>query len=369
MPLAIILSLVAYQILYVFVHLTVYAVLMAAFGIGGGAATALEIIFLILSISFTVATFVAFRYTSAVVTRFYQFAAYWFGLINFLFGGAVLWFFAENIFDHFNVYVSPSLIAVITLGAMFLVHLYGTWNSRRAEVKKISVTIPNMPAAWRGRKIVFVSDVHLGNVQRAHFAAKVVRRIEALKPEIVFIGGDMFDGGACDPAALVAPFRNLSAPKGVYFISGNHEFYVRNFEKAFDAIRDTGIRIIHDEKIDIDGVQVIGVDFRSAHKKEDFYALLAKICVDPSRPSILLKHEPDNLPIAEAAGISIGFFGHTHQGQIFPLNYITRQMYRGFDYGLKRLSDMQVYTSSGVGTWGPPLRLGTKSEIILVEFT
>jgi len=365
MPVAIALSLIAYEILYIFVHLAVYRTLVAAFGIGG---TWLEVIFILLAFSFTAATLLAFRFRGKFITGFYMFSAYWFGLVNFLFMGAVAWFIIENIFNHYVIYVSPALIGAITFGVAFLIHLYGTWNAQRAGITLISVSLPNLPAAWRGRKIVFVSDVHLGNVHRTGFAAKVVGKISAFKPDAVFIGGDMFDGGACDPDALVAPFKDLHAPKGVYFISGNHEFYVRDFEKAFEAIRKVDIRIIKNEKIDIDGVEIVGVDYQSVHKKEDFAATLARIGVDRSKMSILLKHEPDNLPVAEAAGITMGFFGHTHQGQIFPLSIITRQMYNGFDYGLKQHGTMTVYTSSGVGTWGPPLRLGTKSEIVLAEF-
>ena len=95
---------------------------------------------------------------------------------------------------------------------------------------------------------------------------------------------------------------------------------------------------------------------------------MQRIGVDRARPSILLKHEPSDLDVAEAAGVSLDLSGHTHHGQIFPLMFFTWQIYKGFDYGLKRIGAMQVFTSSGVGTWGPPLRLGTKSEIVEIEF-
>lgn len=367
MPIAIALSLVAYQILYIFVHLAVYAVLVAAFGLFAEGVV-LKIVFLVLSVSFTVATLVAFRFKGKFIEWFYTGAAYWFGLINFLFTGAVAWFFVVTIFNYFNFYFPFAIIAAVTFGAGFLIHLYGTWNAQRAEITRITVSPPGLPDVWRGKKFVFVSDIHLGNVHGPHFAARVVRKVMALKPEAIFIGGDIYDGGACDPEELIAPLHALKAPKGVYFISGNHEFYVRNFETAFAAIRSTGIRILENETVDIDGVTVVGVDFRAVHKKEDFEAVLAKLNLDRGKMNLLLKHEPDNLPIAEAAGITLGFFGHTHQGQIFPLNIITRQLYNGYDYGLKQHGAMQVYTSSGVGTWGPPLRIGTKSEIVLVEF-
>jgi uncharacterized protein len=162
--------------------------------------------------------------------------------------------------------------------------------------------------------------------------------------------------------------RSLNAPSGTYYVTGNHEFYLPDLATALAVIRSTGVHILDDEQVTIGGINFVGVDYRSVNKPESFKKVLEKIGIDHLRPNILIKHEPKDLDVAEAAGISLGFFGHTHQGQIFPLSLFTRQIYKGFDYGLKPHGKMQVYTSSGVGTWGPPLRLGTKSEIVVVEF-
>lgn len=365
MPIFIILTLIIFQALLIFVHLAVYETLAAAFGIGG---TTLKIIFIILAISFTTTSFLTHWYKGKIVDWAYTFSAYWFGLVHFLFLGAVLFYFTLDISYSHNVYVSPALVGGIYFGIFFLIHLYGTWNSGRAEITRINVSLPSLPQVWKGRKIVFMSDVHLGSVRGAKFMARVVKNIQAESPYAVFIGGDVFDGTKCNESELVEPLRLLRPEHGVYYISGNHEYYLKDVDAAFAAIRNVGITILHNEKIDIDGVDIVGVDYKSVSHKEQFEEVMKKMNINRAKPTILLKHEPNYLDVAEHAGVSLGFFGHTHQGQIFPLSLFTKQIYKGFDYGLKPHGTMQVYTSSGVGTWGPPLRIGTKSEIVVIEF-
>jgi predicted MPP superfamily phosphohydrolase len=173
----------------------------------------------------------------------------------------------------------------------------------------------------------------------------------------------------CDEEKLIAPLGELHPSGGTYFITGNHEYYLRDVPHALAAIRAIGITVLDDKKVDLGGgIDLIGVDYRSAHNKDDFKKLLERVDVDRARPSILLKHEPSDLDVAEAAGVSLDLSGHTHHGQIFPLMLFTWQIYKGLDYGLKHVGALQVFTSSGVGTWGSPLRLGTKSEIVAIEF-
>ncbi|HEY5221187.1 MAG TPA: metallophosphoesterase, partial [Candidatus Paceibacterota bacterium] len=277
-----------------------------------------------------------------------------------------------NIFYMRDIYVSPALVGSICFGVVFLIHLYGTVNSQRPVVKSVKVKFSSLPGFradfWKGKKIVFVSDFQLGNVYRQNFTARVVRKIAALDPYAVFIGGDLYDGVICDEEKIIAPLHDLHPPGGTYYITGNHEYYLPDVPRAIAAIRAAGITVLDDKKVDIGGIDLIGVDYRSAHKREDFKKVLDRIGIDRARPSILLKHEPLDLDVAEAAGVSLDLSGHTHHGQIFPLMFFTWQIYKGLDYGLKPLGAMQVFTSSGVGTWGPPLRLGTKSEIVEIEF-
>ncbi len=361
MPVFIVITLVAYQALLILVHLAVYATFEAAYGIGG---LWLETLFLLLAVAFPLALVVALRFAQPIARTYYKITAYGFGLVHFLFAGTIAFVAIEGILRTFNLPPSPPLVATICFGAFFILHSYATWQSGRVQRTKITISLPGLPAGWRGKKIVFVSDVHLGSVRGKWFARKIVKRIKRIAPEAVFIGGDLYDGGQCDPEKLASPFKSLSVPRGTYFISGNHEYYLRDHEAAFKSIRESGIRILENEKVDLHGIDVVGVDYKAVRRAEDFKKILGEIGIDRKRPTILLKHEPDHLDIAEEAGVSLGLYGHTHRGQIWPLMYMTRMAYKGFDYGLKTLRSMQVYTSSGVGTWGPPLRLGTKSEIV-----
>ncbi len=133
-------------------------------------------------------------------------------------------------------------------------------------------------------------------------------------------------------------------------------------------IRATGVRILENEKLTIDGLQLVGVPDHASGNANRFRATLDRLSIDRSRPSILLSHAPHALPIAEQSGISLQLSGHTHGGQIFPFTWFTSKIFREFTKGLHRHGQMQVYTTTGAGTWGPPLRVGTNPEIILIEF-
>lgn len=121
--------------------------------------------------------------------------------------------------------------------------------------------------------------------------------------------------------------------------------------------------------MEIDGLQIIGVDYYNASDRKQFSEILSKLAIDSARPAILLKHEPKDIDVARDAGISLQISGHTHRGQLWPFEYMATLVYKGFSYGLKSLGTMQVYVSSGVGTWGPPMRVGTDGEIVVFKFS
>jgi uncharacterized protein len=159
----------------------------------------------------------------------------------------------------------------------------------------------------------------------------------------------------------------LTAPHGVYFVAGNHEQF-RDDSKYLNAVAAAGVRVLHNEKIEVDGLQIAGVPYRNARLPGSLASVLQAIGLDRDRASILLTHAPDHPEIAEAAGVSLQLSGHTHLGQFIPWSWIARRIYRQFVYGLSRIGKMQVFTSSGAGTWGPPLRLGSNPEIVVLQF-
>jgi hypothetical protein len=166
---------------------------------------------------------------------------------------------------------------------------------------------------------------------------------------------------------LAAPLAKLVVPWGAYFVAGNHEEF-SDSNKYFDAVKQSGVRVLNNEKITVDGLQIVGVHYRDSTNDDRFRAALRSAAVDRNRASILLTHAPDRVSITEQEGISLQLSGHTHGGQFFPFTWITSRLYGKFVYGLQRLGNLMVYTSYGAGTWGPPLRVGTKPEIVLLQF-
>jgi predicted MPP superfamily phosphohydrolase len=211
-----------------------------------------------------------------------------------------------------------------------------------------------------------VSDLHLGHILHSGFARKIIKLINEQKPDIVFIPGDFYDGVHTDFGALAAEFKTVSAPLGMYFCSGNHEMFA-GYGACETAIKNAGIKILEDEKLEIDGIQIAGLAYKE-ETDETVVKRLEAIGLNREKPSILLKHVPNRLGPISRAGASLVLSGHSHQGQIWPFRYITYNVFKGFDYGLKSKGATQVYTSSGAGTWGPPMRVFTKSEIVKIIF-
>jgi len=255
----------------------------------------------------------------------------------------------------------------MVFGLAFFASAYGFVNAAWIRIKRITVKLPNLPEAWRGRSVALVTDLHLGNVRGAAFTQRIVAQLQSLEPDAVFISGDMFDGTMANLDRLVAPWSKLSVPHGMYFVSGNHEEFT-NRNLFLDAIGSTGIQVLNNEKVDVDGLQIVGVHDGEAGDPQTLRAIFQPMQLDGHRPSILLAHQPSNLVIAAQAGISLQLSGHTHGGQIWPWNWVAALVHGRFNYGLNRLGALQVFTSSGVGTWGMPMRVGTKSEIVLLRF-
>jgi uncharacterized protein len=327
----------------------------------------LQWILAILSVSFLVASLLAFRYNNLPLRWFYTISAVWLGALSFLFFAACACWVIYGVVRLAGSNVDGRLLAAVVFGIAAAISAYGVINAAWTRVRRITVQLPNLPASWRGRKAALISDLHLGHVRNAGFARRMAAIIAKLKPEVVWIAGDLYDGTAVDAEQAAAPLRELKAPFGTFFVEGNHEEFT-DPEKYLRAIRGAGVRVLNNERADVDGLQIVGVPYRHASHAEHFRSVLESIGVDRTRASVLLTHAPDQVGVAEAAGIGLQVSGHTHLGQFVPYTWIAKRIYRQFVYGLNRLGKMLVYTSSGAGTWGPPLRLGSRPEIVLIEF-
>ncbi|HVA95198.1 MAG TPA: metallophosphoesterase [Candidatus Dormibacteraeota bacterium] len=356
------------QLVLLLVHLAVYGTLVFFWGPLSFARTVeLRAALALLAISFVGTSFLARRYFNFAARMIYAIAALWLGVVTYFFLAACVCWIVYLAPLMFGVRMQRRPLAGSLFGVALLLGIYAIGNAARIRVKKITVKLPNLPASWRGRTAALVSDLHLGHIRNRGFLRRIVGILNRLQPDVLFIPGDLYDGVAIDAPRLAEPWAKFSAPLGSYFVTGNHEQFSSS-EKYLDAVKLSGIRTLKNEKIILDGLQIVGVDYRDSTSEEKFRAALQHAGLDRDVASILLVHTPDRLRIAAEAGFSLQLSGHTHRGQFFPFTLIVSRIYGEFAYGLHRFGGLAVYTSSGAGTWGPPMRLGTFPEIVLIHF-
>jgi hypothetical protein len=321
----------------------------------------------VLAMSFIVAALLSFRFSNWLVETIYKAAAVWLGLLNFFFLAACLCRLSDFALRELHLSVNRPLLCDLLFALGILAAIYGIFNARLVRLRHVPITLGNLPEAWRGRTALLMSDLHLGHVNGQQFSRKIVALAARLQPEIVFIAGDIFDGSKADPEELIAPFKTLTPPFGIYFATGNHDEF-GDVAHCNSALQQAGIRVLTNEKILVDGLQIVGVNYGDSTYPLRLRMLLDNLELDPGTASILLNHVPNRLPIVERAGVSLQLSGHTHGGQIFPFTWFTRRAFGKFTYGLQNFGALQVYTSSGAGTWGPPMRVGTRPEVVLLRF-
>jgi predicted MPP superfamily phosphohydrolase len=313
-----------------------------------------------MAIVFIPATIFRFRSTHPVLRIVYALSATWLGALNFATFAALGCWIVWGVAWLFGLPLARFEIAAVMFSLALAATVYGLINARQIRINRITVRLPHLPQAWQGRTAALITDLHLGPLSGAAFLRRVIARLRSLKPDAVFISGDMFDGPTIGLDQLVAPWREYTSPQGIYYVTGNHdEFAERSL--YLDPARRVGIQVLNNEMVSLNGLQLVGIHDSEAGN-------LREVQIDREHPAILLAHRPINLSVAEEEGVSLQLSGHTHSGQLWPWNLLVHRIYGRFAYGLSRLNRMQVYTSSGVGTWGLPLRVGTQSEIVLIRF-
>ncbi|MCX6707718.1 MAG: metallophosphoesterase, partial [Candidatus Woesearchaeota archaeon] len=211
-------------------------------------------------------------------------------------------------------------------------------------------------------RIVQLSDVHLGTIHNKEYLSRIVDKTNKLNPDIVLITGDLFDGGSMLKDDFILPLNGLKAKS--FFSMGNHEQY-EGIEDVTRILNETNVTILRNEVQKYKGVQIIGIDNppNEFGGKND---VIQSIKFNKSQPSILMYHPPKSLEEAQQAGVNLQLSGHTHDGQIFPFTLLSMIVYPRV-HGLYDYIGTYMYVSPGTGTWGPPLRVGSNSEITLIN--
>ena len=268
----------------------------------------------------------------------------------------------------FNIVINHSFPIALTL--VICVLAYGYYRYRHPDTKVIDIVINKdiHSGGARPLKIVAISDVHLGYATDKRALARYVELINARRPDLVLIGGDLIDNDATPlfRERMEEELSRIHAPMGIYMVPGNHE-YISGIEACERFIARTPVTLLRDSVATLpNGIQIAGRDDKSNPRRLTKAQLLARL--DRDKPILLLDHQPYALDETEAAGVDLQFSGHTHDGQVWPFNWLVSRMFE-VGHGLKRKGESWIYVSSGLSLWGPPFRVGTVSELIEFNVT
>ncbi|MGH4117690.1 metallophosphoesterase [Clostridium sp.] len=279
-------------------------------------------------------------------------------------------------FSFINTYTLQKIYSMSNIFALIVVSIllvYGTYNATNLKTTKYALKIDKDAGKLKKINIVMLSDLHLGDIVDKQRLSKVIIKVNELKPDIVILAGDIIDD-YINPFVdqdMGEEFKKIKSKYGVYAAFGNHEYYGGSIDKiVFEYENSAGFNILRDKTVKIDnsfylvGREDIAYERYAKTKRKSLEELLLN--TDKFLPIIVIDHQPTNLRQGEKAGVDLQFSGHTHKGQLLPANIITKRLFE-IDFGLLTKGSYNVVVSSGVGTWGPPIRIGSSSEIVQVE--
>ncbi|WP_405008593.1 metallophosphoesterase [Kitasatospora purpeofusca] len=241
--------------------------------------------------------------------------------------------------------------------------MYGVLRGPR--LKQVTVPLAKLPAAAHGYRIAVVSDIHLGPILGRAHTQRIVDTINAAKPDLITIVGDLVDGTVPELGRDAEPLAQLRARDGAYFVTGNHEYF-SGAAPWVDFVRELGVHPLQNARVELGGFDLAGVNDIAGEREgdgPDFGRALGDR--DPARTAVLLSHQPVTIHDAVRHGVDLQLSGHTHGGQLWPGNFVA-ELANPTVAGLERYGDTQLYVTRGAGAWGPPVRVGAPSDITVV---
>jgi predicted MPP superfamily phosphohydrolase len=336
--------------------------------------------FLFLSLAFIAGRFLERVWISPLSTMLVWTGSFWLAAMLYLFlavaaidllrlANAIVPFFPSAVVTNGAAVRFNLMLAVA--GATVVLLVAGHINALFPRVLEHDLSIAKRMEGGKSMTIVAASDIHLGTVIGRSRLRTLVEKINSLKADLVLLPGDIVDEdlGPVIDQNLGETLRSIRAKLGVYAITGNHE-YIGGADAACAYLTEHGITMLRDSVAHLgNGVTLVGREDRSSRqfggaRRKELDALMAG--VDTTSPVILMDHQPFRLEEGAGKGVDLQLSGHTHHGQIWPLNYVTGAVYE-LSRGYVRKGSTHVIVSNGVGTWGPPVRLGNRPEILLLR--
>lgn len=262
------------------------------------------------------------------------------------------------------------LAGILVFSITLAVSGYGMINARFTRLTHVEVPVSGLE---KELSIAHLSDLHLGHFRGHRKLSCLLDMVLKESPEAIVITGDMFDGRKRLLPETLEPLREVKIP--VFFIEGNHDHYT-GIAKVKELMRKAGVIVLENEIIDFNGLQLIGLNhmradgeapsMHSQRTGNSIKEVLDSLAVDNGTPSILLHHSPEGIVYAANKEVDLYLAGHTHGGQMFPITYINDLLFK-YNRGLYTLNGTHIFVSQGTGTFGPPMRVGTRSEVVMIR--
>jgi len=271
-----------------------------------------------------------------------------------------------------RVFIARSVAIAGGIGATGIVGYGATQALGTPELTTVPVALRKLDPSLSGFRIAVVSDIHLGPLRGRSHTERIVRMINEQQPDLVAIVGDLVDGSVEKLGSAAAPLRDLVSKHGSYFVTGNHEYY-SGFESWLGELERLGVNPLRNERIAIErggaGFDLAGVNDVTGRGFDDGPDLTTALAGrDASRPVVLMAHQPVQVEDAARQGVDLQLSGHTHGGQMFPFNLVV-PLQQPVTAGLEKIDDTWVYVTRGAGFWGPPVRVGARPEISMIELS
>ncbi|HNT41558.1 MAG TPA: metallophosphoesterase [Tenuifilaceae bacterium] len=335
----------------------------------------LKIIFLALVLAYPVGRGLEAIFDGNTFTPLVRIGSMWLGAMLYLFMAfLVVWIVvvSTHTFGSANPIHARQVGVALVYALVSILLIAGYTNAITPIVRKIEVRV-DKPLRGGKLRVVAVSDIHLGTVIGKRDLAKLVKMANAQNPDVVLLVGDIFDEDVTPVinGGMGTLLEQFKSKYGVFAVTGNHEFY-GGFEQKIKYLQQHGVKLLRDSTVLVDSsFYIIGRDDRQSsymlkRERKSVEELISE--VDLRKLTILLDHQPYNLDDAARCGVDLQLSGHTHNGQLWPFNYITKAMYE-VSHGYYQKGGTHYYVSSGFGTWGPRLKIGNRSEVMVVEIT
>lgn len=287
--------------------------------------------------------------------------------------GFILYLFLSTIFVDiisFGIKLKPLTQGLISITLAVLISSYGIWNAYQLKITEIIIPIKGLQNSV---KALHLTDTHIGHFRGRSNLQKVVEKINKQNVDVVFFTGDLLDSRIQLKPESIAPLQNLNAP--IYFVEGNHDLYT-GVDVIKSYLKEIGVNVLQNEITHWNELQIIGLnhmvadinsfDMHAAQNGKTVQSVLAELQINKKIPTVLLHHGPSGIKYAEQVGVDLYLAGHTHGGQLWPFTIFSNYIFE-VNRGFHKFNTTNVYVCEGTGTFGPPMRIGTKSEMTVIN--